>query len=712
MKQLLQSMRDGKTMVVEVPTPVLRDGCILVQVEASLVSAGTERMLVDFAEKSLLGKARSRPDFVKQVLDKAKKEGVVSTAQAAFNRLDQPMPLGYSTAGVVVAVGKGISGVKPGDRVACAGNHAVHAEYNLVPGNLFARVPAGVAPESAAFTTLGAIALHGFRLAEPQVGENIAVIGLGLLGLLAARIALAGGCRVFGTDLDPARVSLGKASGATCTIRDNAEKTGRSFTGGKGFDAVLICADTSGDDAIRLAAELCRDRGKVISIGAVGLNLTRKQFYEKEITFLVSRSYGPGRYDPAFEEGGLDYPYAFVRWTETRNMSAFLELISGGKVEVKSLISHRFAIQDAPRAYQVITRKTGEPFLGVVLTYPVESIDKSARVPFPERAAAKQSQVKVGVLGAGNYAQAVFLPVIQKAGQADLKGIASASGATARHAAQRFGFGFAAADENEILADPEINAVVILTRHNEHARQSAAAIRNHKHVYCEKPLAIDLPGLEQVRKAMKDAPEALLTVGFNRRFSPFALKIHEFLAGHAEPAMINYRVNAGFLPLTHWTQDAQVGGGRIIGEACHFVDLCTFLIGSLPESVIGQVLPDTGIYRQDNAVITLTYADGSIANITYLANGDRSISKEVCEVFCEGKVARLDDFRTLELTQKEKMRKFHAPQDKGHRSAWLTFLDSIQKGGTPPIPYEEIWSTHLAVYGAVESIQTGARMKL
>ncbi len=347
MKQLLQSMRNGKTTVEEVPTPRVHDGCILVRVEASLVSAGTERMLVDFAGKSLLGKARARPDFVKQVLDKAKKDGVTPTLKAAFNRLDQPMPLGYSTAGMVEAVGKGITGVKPGDRVACAGSHAVHAEYNLVPKNLFVKVPKGVDGESAAFTTLGAIALHGFRLAEPQVGENIAVIGLGLLGLLAVRIAQAAGCRVFGTDIDPARVILGKNTGVACVIRSEAEISGRSFSSGKGFDAVLICADHPGDDAVKLAADLCRDRGRVISIGAVGLNLIRKQFYEKEITFLVSRSYGPGRYDPLYEENGIDYPYGYVRWTETRNMAAFLELIASGRLEVKSLLTHRFDILDA-----------------------------------------------------------------------------------------------------------------------------------------------------------------------------------------------------------------------------------------------------------------------------------------------------------------------------------------------------------------------------
>ena len=711
MRQLLQSMRNGKTFVEDVPVPKVHAGFILVRVEASLVSAGTERMLVDFAGKSLLGKARARPDFVKQVLDKARKEGVTSTAKAAFNRLDQPMPLGYSTAGIVEAVGKGITGIHPGDRVACAGSHAAHAEYNLVPKNLFVKVPKSVDAESAAFTTLGAIALHGFRLAEPQVGENIAVVGLGLLGLLAVRIALAAGCRVFGTDIDPERVKLGNKSGATCVLRSSAETTGRAFSTGRGFDAVLICADHPGDDAVKLAADLCRDRGKVISIGAVGLNLTRKQFYEKEITFLVSRSYGPGRYDPAFEEEGIDYPYGYVRWTETRNMAAFLGLLDSGRVEVKSLITHRFEIQNAPQAYQVITRKTGEPFLGVLLTYPLTESQKESIITLPRKTSVT-SDVKVGVLGAGNYAQAVFLPVIQSVGQTELRGIASASGATARHAAGKFAFAYASADDGQILGDPEINTVVILTRHDEHAHQTASAIRNGKHVYCEKPLAIDRRGLEEVRKAYLSFPQPVLMVGFNRRFAPLVRRMQEFLADRAEPMVINYRVNAGFIPTSHWTQDPKVGGGRIIGEGCHFIDLCTYFAGSLPVRVDASALPDGGIYRQDNAVITLTFANGSIANITYLANGDKSLSKETCEIFTGGKVARLDDFRTLELTRNGKTQKYRSNQDKGHRDAWRAFLHCIKSGGDAPIPFEQIQAVHLATYAAVDSIRTGEPVNL
>ena len=714
MKQLLQNMRNGKTTVEEVPTPIVHPGSILVRVEASLVSAGTERMLVDFAEKSLIGKAKARPDFVKQVMDKARREGILNTAQSAINRLEQPIMLGYATSGVVMAVGKGISGITPGERVACAGSHAVHAEYNLIPKNLFVKVPERIDAESAAFTTLGAIALHGFRLAHPQVGENIAVIGLGLLGLLATRIALASGCRVFGTDIDSERVKLGKSSGTVCAMRDSAETAGRTFSGGKGFDAVLICADNPGDDAVKLAAELCRDRGKVISIGAVGLNLTRKQFYEKEITFLVSRSYGPGRYDQVYEEEGLDYPYGYVRWTETRNMAAFLGLIESGKLEVKSLITHRFKIDDAANAYKVITRKTREPFLGVLLTYQSGIEERPSRAIFPKsKNALPASDLNLGVLGAGNYAQAVFLPVIRKTGRVNLMGIASSSGVTAHHAAGKFGFSFASADENEILADPDINIIAILTRHDEHTRQATTAIKNHKHVYCEKPLTLDQAGLEQVRRAIKVVPDSILTVGFNRRFSPMAVRMKGFLSSRTEPLMANYRINAGFLPITHWLHDPLQGGGRIVGEACHFVDLLTFLVGSIPVSVQAYALPDGGIYRQDNVLITLTYPDGSIANITYLANGDKSVSKEICEIFTEGSIVSLDDFRLLNLTRNGKTEKIKSGnQDKGHQAAWQSFITCIRKGENPPIPYDEIWGVHRAVFAAVESLQSGKQVIL
>ncbi|MBI4927817.1 MAG: bi-domain-containing oxidoreductase, partial [Anaerolineae bacterium] len=639
MKQLLQNMRDGKAVVAEVPAPAVRRGCALVQTAASLVSAGTERMVVEFAEKSLLGKARSRPDLVRQILDKARREGLLPTLQAAFNRLDQPMALGYASAGTVIAVGEGLRGFQPGDRVACAGGgFAVHAEVAIVPQNLLAKLPDTVDFEQAAFTTLAAIALHGFRLAQPQVGERVAVIGLGLLGLLSVGLARAAGCSVFGVDLSPQRVALARQLGAEAVLRADAEAAGAGFTRGRGFDTVLICADARSNDPIELAGALARDRGHVIAVGAVGLNIPRKVYYEKEIQFLVSRSYGPGRYDPAYEERGQDYPLGFVRWTEGRNLEAVVDLLESGRLDVRPLITHRFPIERGAEAYELITGKRNEPFLGVLLTYPQDlNAQPQQRIALTPRAPQPLTgQPVLGVLGAGNYATAMFLPAVKKTGGVALAGVVSAGGLSARHAAQKFGFNFASSDEAEILDNPDVNLVALLTRHNQHARQSLRALRNGKHVYCEKPLAINEAELSELTAALQDPQLPLLTVGFNRRFAPLAQTLKSTLVGRTEPLAAHYRVNAGYLPLTHWTQDPAVGGGRIIGEGCHFIDFLVFLVGQLPVRVEAQALPDGGRYRQDNVQITLTFPDGSLGTLTYLSNGDKSVAKERMEVFCGG----------------------------------------------------------------------------
>lgn len=713
MKQLLQNMRDGKTVVADVPRPVPTPGTVLVRTMASLVSAGTERMLVSFAEKSLVGKARSRPDLVRQVLDKARREGLMSTVQATFNRLDQPMPLGYSSAGVVVGVGAGMEGYKIGDRVACAGGgHAVHAEYEVVPRNLLALLPSQVDFESAAFTTLGAIALHGFRLAQPQIGERVAIIGLGLLGLISVGIARAAGCHVFGVDLSSARVQLAQKMGAAAVTRDQAESAGASFSQGQGFDIVLICADTRSDDPLALAGALSRDRGRVIAVGAVGLNIPRKVYYEKEIFFQVSRSYGPGRYDLDYEEKGKDYPIGFVRWTEGRNMQAVVDLLASGQLDVRPLISHRFPIERAPEAYDLITGKTKEPFLGVLLTYPQADADAplaATRVPNPGVTAAS-APLTLGVLGAGNYATAVFLPAVKAVSGASRAGIASTSGLTARHASQRFGFAYASSSETEVLEDPNVNVVALLTRHNLHARQVLAALSLGKHVFCEKPLAIKPEEADKIEQALtQGASMPLLMVGFNRRFAPLAVRLKQFLAGRSEPLAAHYRVNAGYLPLNHWTQDPEIGGGRIIGEGCHFIDFLTFLVGSPPVDVRAQALPDAGRYRQDNVVMTFTFPDGSLGTVTYLANGDKSFPKERVEVFAGGKVAMLDDFRTLETVSGGSRKTVKTPQqDKGHRVGWQAFLDACRAGGPAPIPYADLLGVTRASFAAVRALKSGA----
>ncbi len=715
MKQLLQNMRDGKTTVADVPRPIPTRGTVLVRTQASLVSAGTERTLVSFAEKNLVGKARSRPDLVRQVLDKARREGLWGTFQAAMNRLDAPMPLGYSSAGVVVAVGEGMEGFKVGDRVACAGGgHAVHAEYEVVPRNLLALLPPQVDFESAAFTTLGAIALHGFRLAQPQIGERVAVIGLGLLGLISVGIARAAGCSVFGVDIAPARVKLAEQMGANAVTREQAESSAAAFTQGQGFDIVLICADTPSNDPLALAGAISRDRGRVIAVGAVGLNIPRKVYYEKEIFFQVSRSYGPGRYDPDYEERGKDYPIGFVRWTEGRNLEAIVDLLAAGKLDVRPLISHRFPIEQAPAAYDLITGKTKEPFLGVLLTYPPAEAD--APLAGTRVANAQVTPVSgalsVGVLGAGNYATAVFLPVMKAVGKAQRTAIASASGLTARHASQRFGFAYASSSEQEVLEDPQVNTVVLLTRHNQHARQALAALALGKHVFCEKPLAITPAELDEIEAALQENIHGpLLMVGFNRRFAPLAVQMKDFLAGRSEPLAAHFRVNAGYIPLNHWVHDPHIGGGRIIGEGCHFIDFLSFLVGAPPVQVTAQGLPDGGRYRQDNVIMNFTFADGSLGTVSYLANGDKSVAKERVEVFCGGKVAVLDDFRSLELVSGGSRKRVTSgmQQDKGHRAGWQAFVQACEKGGEPPIAYDHLLGVTRASFAAVRALESGTR---
>jgi predicted dehydrogenase/threonine dehydrogenase-like Zn-dependent dehydrogenase len=713
MKQLLQNMRDGKTAVVDVPDPLPSPGTALVRTAASLVSAGTERMVVEFAEKNLVGKAQSRPDLVRQVMDKARREGILPTIQAAFNRLDQPMSLGYSSAGTIIALGDGMQGFEVGDHVACAGaGHAVHAELAVVPRNLMYKIPDNVDFVSASFATLGAIALQGFRLAQPQVGERVAIIGLGLLGLLSVGIARTAGCEVFGIDLDPKRVALCKEFGATACLRKDAEAAGSAFTQGKGFDIVLICADTKSNDPVALAGTLAREHGQVVAVGAVGMDIPRKVYYTKELSFHVSRSYGPGRYDLAYEEKGQDYPFAYVRWTEGRNIEAVLSMLSIGSLIVAPLITHRYDIQDAPQAYDLITGKIEEAFLGVVLTYPDVETHKPAVRVYPNEyqpGMTPSTATGAGVLGAGIYAKATFLPAAKRVGGIPLVGIASASGLTARHAAKKFGFQYATADENEILANDAVSHVAILTRHNDHARQVITALNNGKHVYCEKPLALNVTQLDDIEAALQAGNAPMLMVGFNRRFAPLAVELKKFIASSNEPLAMHYRVNAGFLPESHWLHDPEIGGGRIIGEGCHFIDFLTFLVGAPPATVSMAALPDGGRYQQDNAILTLTYPNGSIGTIHYMANGDKAFPKEQVDVFTAGRVAVLDDFRQLEMTRngRRNVLRSRFKQDKGHAASWKAFLSATRDGKSTLISYKDLWGVTLASFAALESLKTG-----
>jgi len=707
MKQLLQNIKTGKTLVEDVPIPTPRDGQALVKVTASLVSAGTERMVVDFAEKSLVGKARSRPDLVKQVLDKSRREGLLNTVQAAFNRLDQPMALGYSSAGTIAALGKGMQGFKVGQRVACSGGgFAVHAEYNVVPRNLLTPLPRDVDLEAAAFTTLGAIALHGFRLAEPQIGESVAVIGMGLLGLLAAQIASAAGCSVLGIDIDPDRLTLASSLGLKTASREKAVNSSSTFTSNRGFDVVLICADSSSSDPVELAGVIARDRARVVATGAVGLTIPRKTYYEKEISFINSRSYGPGRYDMNYEENGQDYPLGYVRWTEGRNLKSVVDLMAKGKLLVQPLVTHRFPIEQAAKAYEVITGKKKEKFLGVLLAYPAGEQGEGSKIALPSAGNRKSSVINLGVLGAGLFANSVLLPSIKKAGNIELIGVASQGGLHAQNSGKKFGFQYAASNADEIINDPNINTVAILTRHDSHAELVVTALRAGKHVFVEKPLAISSEQLRMVEKSLRKSDNGFLTVGFNRRFAPLARKLHLSLKDRSEALHAHYRINAGPIPLDHWTQDPDIGGGRIIGEACHFIDFITFLVGEPAISVSARALPDNGKYREDNVSMMFTFPDGSVGVVDYLANGDKSFPKERIEVFCGGQVSVLDDFVSLRTIHDGKKTGEKSAQDKGWVDEWRAFANSIRDGGHPPIPYEQLIGVSKSTFAAVESIRT------
>lgn len=711
MKQLLQNIKEGNAEIVDVPVPAIKSGHILVKNHASVVSSGTERMVVEFAEKNLLMKAKSRPDLVKQVLDKAQREGIIPTIQAALNRLDTPMALGYSSAGEVISVGEGVEDIKPGDRVACAGGgFACHAEYVLIPKNLFAIIPDSVSYEDAAFATLGAISLHGFRIAAPQIGEKVAIIGLGLLGLIMIDICKAAGLQVFGIDLDKSRVDLATSKEVIAVHRELAFDQGASFTENRGFDVVFICADTNSNDPIELAGQLARDKGTVVAVGAVGLEIPRKMYYEKEINVLISRSYGPGRYDHSYEEQGKDYPYGYVRWTEGRNLAAIMDLLESKKLDVKSLITHRFPIEEGVKAYETITGKNNEKFLGVIIQYPdngsSEIEDRRVDIQKTSVLNLEVDKVSIGVLGAGLYASAVFLPIIQKTASVQKLGICSAKGLSARQLAKKYNYQFACTDESEIFNNNDINTVVILTRHSDHARQILNGLQKNKHIYCEKPLVLNIKELLEIRQAYKNAQSRLM-VGFNRRFSPFILKAKDFIKKSAEPKFIHYRVNAGFIPSNHWVHDPNQGGGRIIGEGCHFIDLCIYLADSKPLSIQTIGLPNIGKYNDDNVIINIKFLDGSIATVEYLANGDKSVEKETLEIFSGGKVVQLNDFRKLILTSNGKKTQLYSrfTQDKGHLGSWHAFINSIKLNLETPITFEELFDSSLVTLIALESLR-------
>jgi predicted dehydrogenase/threonine dehydrogenase-like Zn-dependent dehydrogenase len=718
-KQLIQSASGGEARVVDVPVPALLPGTALVRNVASVISMGTERSALEFARKSLVGKAAARPDLVRQLIRKVQTEGPLRAYELARSRLDAPMVPGYSSAGRILEAAADVTDLAPGRLVACAGGgYASHAEVVRVPRNLLAAVPDGVAAEDAAFATLGAIALHGFRLADPTLGETVAVSGLGLIGLLAVQIAAAAGCRVIGIDPDSGRVDLARRMGAMLAVApEDAEESARAATGGVGVDAVLIAAATSSSDPVRTAAEICRDRGRVVVVGAVGLELDRRPFFEKEISLRVSRSYGPGRYDPAYEEGGEEYPIGYVRWTENRNLQAFLELLRAGRVDVSRLVSHRFPIGDAVAAYERVAKGGGDT-LAVLLDYPDadtggddEGPLRVAVAPVVGSRPVGAGGVGVGFLGAGNFATATLLPALRRLDGIRLEGVVTSTGVSARAAAERFGFRFAATDEAAVLEDERVDLVAIATRHDRHAGQIVRALEAGKHVFCEKPPALNAEELRAIARAHAAAGDRVLFVGYNRRYAPLAVELKAHFDAGAEdaPVVAHYRVNAGALPAGHWLHDPAVGGGRIIGEACHFVDFLADLAGSEPLTAHAAATGRRTDPTADDVTLTFTFADGSVGALTYVASGDGRLGKERVEAFGRGRAAVLDDFRVLELYAdgSRKVRRSPFRQDKGHAAEWETLL-RVLRGAEDAPPLRRYVTVSLATFAAVASLEEGA----
>ena len=688
MKQILQSIKTGCTEIADVPVPKPSRGSLLIKTSKTLVSSGTERMLVDFGKASMFNKARKQPDKVKLVLQKMKTDGIKPTIDSVLDKLDKPLPLGYCNAGQVVAIGSGVTEFSVGDRVVSNGNHA---EFVNVPVNLCAKIPDNLSYEEASFTVIGAIALQGVRLVKPTLGETVVVIGLGLVGLMAVQLLQANGCHVIGIDKNPKRLLLAKNFGAdvlNSSLHKNEIQILNSLSGGEGVDAVLVAAASQSNELMHQAASMCRQRGRIILVGSVGLELSRDDFFKKELTFQVSSSYGPGRYDQNYEEKGFDYPIGFVRWTEKRNFQAILDIMGKGKLNISSLISHRFLIEDSIKAYDLIS--SGQPSLGILLSYNGKKIDRSSRVittikkPYTH----KEGQLKntVSFIGSGNYATSTLIPAFKSAG-VKLKSICSASGVSGLHAARKFGFHETTSDLNEILNDKEVQTIVIATRHDTHAELIIECLKKGKHVFVEKPLCLDIRELEKIRRIEKKS-SSILMVGFNRRFSPHIKEIKKNLSNSSGPKSMIVTINAGALPNDHWVHDHDIGGGRIIGEVCHFVDLLRFLSGVPIKRFQKFEMKAT---NKDTLTLNLNFSDGSLGTIHYFSNGSRLYPKERLEIFANGSILCLDNFRKLTGYGWPGFNKMKLwKQNKGQSDCVKEFLNAIKGGNPSPIPIEEI----------------------
>jgi predicted dehydrogenase/threonine dehydrogenase-like Zn-dependent dehydrogenase len=718
MHQLTQKLKTGKMRIIEVPIPAVQKGCVLVKNYYSLISSGTEESTVRAARKGYLGKAIERPHQIKQVMDAFKTQGTVQTYRAIMKKLDVFSPLGYSCAGEVIELSSEAKGFSVGDYVACGGLFASHSEVVSVPFNLCVKIKSGADLKQAAYNTLGAIALQGVRQADLRIGETCAVIGLGLLGQLTTIILKASGARVVGIDIDPEIVNMSKKHGTEFGfIRNDTGIINKIFdiTDGLGCDSVIITAASDSLDPINFAGAISRKKGNIVVVGAVPTGFEREpHFYKKELQVRMSCSYGPGRYDPVYEEKGVDYPIAYVRWTENRNMKAFQELIYTEKIDVSYLTTHTFKLEEAPTAYDMILAKS-EPYLGILIEY-----DVTKKVDFENRkislktsaSSLKTSNISIGFIGAGSYAQSYLLPNIQKYNYVSLKGVMSATGTGSRSAAERFGFEFCTTDEKDILENDNINTLFVVTRHDSHAHYVIEALKAGKHVFVEKPLCLNLQELKDIRKLYELSATSyqLLLVGYNRRFSPLIQQLKREVG--EGPMAMTYRINAGTINTESWIHDLEFGGGRIIGEVCHFIDTLTFLSGSLPVSVYSDTMADPNNLN-DTLNVTLKYQNGSIGTISYFANGDKRLPKERIEVFFHGNAAIVDDFKELTIyANGKKKRKKLLSQDKGQKEAVKKFVKAILNGTGKLISFKEIYNTSLVTFRITDSIQTGESIKI
>jgi polar amino acid transport system substrate-binding protein len=699
MEQLTQNLKDGKMQLLEVPFPVLSAGQVLVRNYFSLISAGTEGKTVKDARLNYIGKARARKEEVKKVIEAAKTFGVMNTYKMVMNKLDAPSPLGYSCAGEIIAVADDVVDFRVGDFVACGGNSASHSEVVAVPVNLCVKVDSLVPMEHACFTTLGAIAMQGIRQADLRLGENCVVIGLGLVGQLTVQMLNASGVKTIGVDVDERMVQLAQQNGIDLAInrrQEDLENLIFEYTGGYGTDAVIITAGTDSTDPVDLAGALCRKKGKVIIVGAVPTGFKRASYFKKELDLRMSCSYGPGRYEMDYEELGIDYPYGYVRWTENRNMQAFVDLLKNKKLNLEKLVTHTFGFKDAPKAYDLIMNKT-EPFVGIVLKYDLRKELKST-IKIADKKY-HSSHVNVGMIGAGSFGQNFLIPAIKSAG-GNFIGVSTARSNNARNIADKNNFNYAAGNVNEIFSDKHINTVFIVTKHDTHAPYVMEAMQHGKNVFVEKPLCMTIQQLEEIKEAYQKSKVHLM-LGFNRRFAPFIQTLKQSMSDSA-PKAIHYRINAGAIPADHWIQNKELGGGRIIGEVCHFIDLCMYIAGSPITSVSANAIDDAQKHN-DTLVINLSFTNGSVANISYFSNGNKLVSKEYLEVFGSGIIGIVDDFKELKIYGKSE-KKYSSAQDKGHNGEVAAFCEAIKKGKPTPISFDEIYTSTLATFKVLESV--------